>query len=50
MHIGHIARAIGFSRDGIEESRTDDIADLDTGVVLTVSEGRQLENARINSR
>ncbi len=42
VDVGHVTRAIREAGDRVEQSRTDDIADLETGMVDTVPEGRQL--------
>ncbi len=42
VDVGHVTRAIRKAGDRVEQSRTDDIADLETGMVDTVPEGWQL--------
>ena len=41
MDVVHVARAICETSDGVEQRRTDDVADLNTGVVIAVSKRRQ---------
>ena len=47
MNVVDMARAVGMAGDGIEQGGTDDVADLETGVIIAVAECRQFDNARI---
>ena len=50
MHICDMAGAIGFGGDRIEQRGTDDVADLDAGMVFTVTKGRKFRDPAIDGR
>ena len=45
MDIVHMTSAIGETGNGVEKRRTDDVAELDSGMVFTMSESRQFNQA-----
>lgn len=47
MHIVNVTCAIGEATDRIQQRRTDDVAYLKSGVVITVSERRQLKETTV---
>ena len=47
VDVVHVARAVCESGDGEEQRGADDAADLKTGVIVAVSECRQLDDARV---
>ena len=47
MDVVHVTRAIGEAGDGVEQRGTDEVTDLETGVVLAMPEGRQLDEALV---